>query len=167
MEGKEKASGIFATFCILFAFWIFLSGYFDLFHLGAGAVCALIVAAISHDLIFTRPVRNGVRTLFRFSLYCGWLFKEIFLAGLDVAYRVLHPRLLIDPQIITFETPLSDDIARTVLANSITLTPGTITVDIAGGTYTVHALTHGAARDLTDERSIEKRVIRIFGGGAQ
>lgn len=150
------------TFCVLFAFWILLSGYLDVFHLTAGAICSAIVTFLSYDLLITKQKSSGVFTLLRFTFYCGWLFFEILWAGFDVAYRVLHPHMPIDPQIVTFETPLSDDIARTVLANSITLTPGTITIDVNGGTYTVHALTSAAARDLTDDRAIEKRVTRIF-----
>lgn len=159
---KERIIKIMVTAVILFAFWILLSAYFDAFHLLAGAACAMIVGVLSHDLLFTRPVRGGVRTLLHFIHYCGWLFIEIWLAGLDVAYRVLHPDLPVDPQVITFETPFSDDIVRTVFANSITLTPGTITVDVTGSTFTVHALTREAARDLTEGRSIEKRVHRMF-----
>ena len=162
MKGKERIISIMVTAGILFVFWILLSAHFDAFHLAAGAVCAMLVAVISHDLLFTKPVRGGVLTLLHFTHYCGWLFIEIWLAGLDVAYRVLHPSLPIDPHVITFETPFSDDIVRTVFANSMTLTPGTITIDVTGSTYTVHALTREAARDLTEGRSIEKRVHRIF-----
>ncbi|MDO8871368.1 MAG: Na+/H+ antiporter subunit E [Methanoregula sp.] len=159
---KEKVFRQCTTFCILFAFWILLSGYLDAFHLIAGAVCSAIVTFLSYDLMITKHKRGGVFKLLRFTFYCGWLFIEILRAAFDVAYRVLHPHMPIDPQIVTFETPLSDDITRTVLANSITLTPGTITIDVDGGTYTVHALTSAAARDLMDDRTIEKRVTCIF-----
>ncbi|MDP3563415.1 MAG: Na+/H+ antiporter subunit E [Methanoregula sp.] len=162
MMDKEKVFRQCITFCVLFAFWILLSGYLDAFHLIAGAVCSAIVTFLSYDFLITKQKRGGVFKLLHFSFYCGWLFIEIFRAGFDVAYRVLHPHMPIDPQIVTFETPLTDDIARTVLANSITLTPGTITIDVNGGTYTVHALTSDTARDLTDDRTIEKRVARIF-----
>ncbi|PKG33938.1 Na+/H+ antiporter subunit E [Methanoregula sp.] len=162
MKGIERIISIIVTAGILFGFWILLSAHFDTFHLAAGAACAIIVALLSHDLLFTRPVRGGFFTLLHFTHYCGWLFIEIWLAGLDVAYRVLHPDLPIDPQVVTFDTPFTDDIVRTVFANSMTLTPGTITIDVSGSTYTVHALTSEAARDLTEGRSIEKRVHRIF-----
>lgn len=162
MKGNKRTISFTVTSVILFFFWILLSAHFEPFYLIAGIVCSLIVAALSHDLLFSGPVRYRFLTLLQFIYYCGWLFIEIWFAGIDVAYRIIHPRLPIDPQVVTLETPFRDDVVRTVFANSLTLTPGTITIDVAGSTFTVHALTSGAARDLTEGRSIEKRVFRIF-----
>ena len=76
----------------------------------------------------------------------------------------LHPRMPIDPSIIQFETKLSSDIALSTLANSITLTPGTITIDIRDGKYFVHALTRVVADDLLSGE-MENRVAYIYTEG--
>ncbi len=75
---------------------------------------------------------------------------EIIKANIDVARIVLHPRLPIEPSIVKFKTTLKGDTAKVSLANSITLTPGTITMDIIGDTFYVHALTREAAEDVTN-----------------
>src|SRR5690606_18924394 len=93
----------------------------------------LLVAHFSHDLLFpgARP-GNWPRDLLGICLYLPWLFWQIVLADLQVAYLVLHPRMLdlVDPHIFRFTTTLKRPISRVTLAQSITLTPGTITVSI-------------------------------------
>lgn len=96
-------------------------------------------------------------------LYIPWLLLEVLKAGIDVAYRVLHPRMPISPRIVRFEAPFEDDLPRTILANSITLTPGTITIDVEGRVFTVHSLTEENAEELTAGRDMQERVARIFG----
>lgn len=91
---------------------------------------------------------------------------EILIANLDVAYRILHPGMPIDPEILIIDTGFSGDVLRTAFANAMTLTPGTITVDVNRGIFTVHALVRGASEeDLLEKRSIQKRLADIFGEG--
>jgi len=71
-------------------------------------------------------------------VYIVVLFKEIVIANLDVAYRVIHPKMPIKPGIVLIKTTLKQDIAKMILANSITLTPGTFTLDIVGDTLLIH-----------------------------
>ncbi|MFH1757459.1 MAG: Na+/H+ antiporter subunit E [Pseudomonadota bacterium] len=97
----------------------------------------------------------------QFFLYLPWLFTEIFLANLHVAYLVLHPRMPIRPQIIRFRTRLESDFALVTLANSIPLTPGTITLDIQDGSFFVHVLSQKGVEDLQRGR-MEARVARVF-----
>jgi multicomponent Na+:H+ antiporter subunit E len=80
---------------------------------------------------------NPVR-LFWFIVYLIYLLFHVVIANLDVAYRVLHPEMPIKPGIVKFKTSLKSDLAKTVLANSITLTPGTLTIDIIDDYYYVH-----------------------------
>lgn len=151
------------VFLVLFAFWMLLSHELELFNIVGGIASSLIVAAISHDLLAT-PVRGrSLRRAWRFVFYyVPWLLLEVLKAGIDVAYRVLHPRMQISPRIVRFEAPFEDDLPRTVLANSITLTPGTITIDVEGRVFTVHSLTEENAEELQKERSMQERVARIF-----
>ncbi|NIQ96936.1 MAG: Na+/H+ antiporter subunit E, partial [Desulfuromonadales bacterium] len=121
-----------ATFLIMFAFWVIMSGMFDGFHLTLGVISCLLVAIFSHDLLFfgERNWRGRLRDVAGMALYLPWLFWEIVLASLQVAWIVMHPRMLekIDPQLIHFKSSLKRPFSRVTFAQSITLTPGTITV---------------------------------------
>ncbi|WP_301663176.1 Na+/H+ antiporter subunit E [Methanoculleus frigidifontis] len=159
MTGDGTLVKIIATFGILFAFWAMLSTYFDAFHLIGGVICSAIVAVLSHDLLIPGRRAGVIRKTGRFIFwYVPWLLVEIFHAGFDVAYRVLHPSMPIAPSIISFDTGLSGDVSRTVLANSMTLTPGTLTVDVEGGVYIVHSLCPTFSRDAT----MQKKVAAVF-----
>ena len=137
------------TFFILFAFWILLSARFDSFHLTLGGICSLLIAYLCHDLLFFNVRLGDFRTRARRFLLAGpWFMGQIFSANLHVAYLALSPKMPIDPQVIRFRTKLESDISWVGLANSITLTPGTITVDIREGEFFVHALDQKVAYDL-------------------
>lgn len=149
----------FVTFLIMLAFWVTLSGMFDPFHLSLGVVSCLLVAFFSHDLLF---YGGGERSLLRGMLgmvtYLPWLLWQIVVANLQVAYIVLHPRMLdlIDPHLVRFQTRLKRPFSKVTFAQSITLTPGTITVSIDEDEFTVFALTREAAQSLPGE--MERRV---------
>jgi multicomponent Na+:H+ antiporter subunit E len=156
------------TFLILASFWVLLSGQFDLFHLTLGALCCLLVSLMSHDLLFRK--KKGPRRILlavRFALYLPWLFLQILAANLHVAYLSLHPRMkdLIDPKVIKFNSKLKNDVAKVTLGNSITLTPGTITVHIVGDEFVVHAIDRKAAGDLPGDEvpsEMERRIAHVF-----
>ncbi len=151
------------TFLILFLFWIILSGMFDSFHLSLGIISCSIVTVMSRDLFFRHKASlRNIKQFIMFARYVPWLLYQILLANIHVAYLVLHPKTLIEPQMIIFKSVLKSDIARVFLANSITLTPGTITLDITDeGEFIVHALSRKTADDLT-AGDMEKRIARIF-----
>lgn len=154
-----------ATFIILFGFWICLSGLFDLFHLSLGIISCALVSLISSDLIFSekRVKKSHLFQIFRFIKYLFWLLYQIILANLYVAYLVLHPKMasLIDPHIIRFKVRLKSDISLTTFANSITLTPGTITVLIHKDHFYVHSVDQKVANDLLTGE-MEKRIANIY-----
>jgi multicomponent Na+:H+ antiporter subunit E len=93
---------------------------------------------------------------FRFAGYLGWLVKEIFKANLNVARIILHPRLPISPIVVPFKASQKSDLGRMIYANSITLTPGTITTGTDGEIFRIHALTwhdvDGREEDEMDRR---------------
>jgi len=158
----------FITFIILYTFWIQLSGIFDLFHLSLGVVSCTLVAYVSRDLLFPekRVTSKHFSILFRFIRYLPWLIYQIILANLHVAYLTLHPKMpaLIDPHIIRFKVKLKTDIGLTTFGNSITLTPGTITVLIHEGLFYVHAIDQKVADDLLTGE-MEDRVAQIYQEG--
>jgi multicomponent Na+:H+ antiporter subunit E len=100
----------------------------------------------------------------RFIRYAPWLIYQVFLANLHLLYLVFHPRMhdLIEPKIFNFQSKLRSDISLVTLANSITLTPGTITVYVSSdGKFSVHAIDKISRQGLPGE--MEARVDRAFG----
>ncbi len=154
-----------ATFFIMLAFWVVLSGMFDPFHLTLGLICCALVAHFSSPLLFPKGSIAGLRQAGGMLLYLPWLFYQILVANLQVVYIVLHPRMLelIEPKLIRFRTKLKTPFARITFAQSITLTPGTITVNVDGDEFTVYALTRASAADLPGE--MERRIARALEGG--
>ena len=149
------------VFVILFGFWLIFSGHFDAFHLGLGLLCAALVSFFSYDLLLPDvPSPNKLLKVRRFFQYLPWLLYEVVLANLHVVHLVLAPAK-IRPQIIHFKSRLKSDLSKVTLANSITLTPGTITLDIDDGEFYVHALSDKVADDLLTGE-MERRVAHVF-----
>lgn len=119
-------------FVLSFATWCFLNWVPDWEHIAIGAIVALFVAFMSQDLFIENPAAlTHPRRWFYFVFqYVPVLIWEIIKTNVDVAYRVLHPKLLINPGIVKVKTTLKSDTGLTFLANSITLTPGTMVVDV-------------------------------------
>ena len=153
----------FVLFPVLFLHWIVWSGKFDSFHLSLGVISCALVTFLSHDLYLKRKKLSPkiMGEAVRFIKYIPWLFYQIVLSNIHVAYLVLSPRMPIDPKIIRYKTRLKTDLALVTFANSITLTPGTITADISEGEYYVHALSKKVADDLMTGQ-MEDRVAAIF-----
>jgi len=155
-----------ATFAVMLIFWVVLSGMFDAFHMTLGVICCLLVAHFSHDLLFYGDDKaawgQGILGMIG---YLPWLFYQIILANLEVAYVVLHPRMLdkIDPHVVRFKTKLKRPISKVTFAQSITLTPGTTTVSIHNDEFSVYALTRKASDSLPGE--MEERVARALEPG--
>ena len=158
----------FITFIILFVFWVCLSGQFDIFHLTLGVISCALVSRISGNLLFReKSIRSAYPwEVLRFLTYLPWLLCQIVLANIHVAYLVLHPKMLtlIDPHIIRFKVKLKTDIGLTTFGNSITLTPGTITVLIHEESFYVHAINQKVADDLLTGE-MEDRVAQIYKEG--
>lgn len=159
-----RAGAFFLAFCLTAVFWVLFSGKFDIFHLSLGVISCLIVSALSSDLLFPEGIGSGfIGRWIRFAGYIPWLLYQILLANLHVLRLVFHPRMmeLIDPHIIEFNSPLQGDIARTTFANSITLTPGTITVHVSVlGRFSVHCIDHPSGAALPGE--MQRRIEKIF-----
>jgi multicomponent Na+:H+ antiporter subunit E len=160
-QGLSKNLRRLAVFGILFGFWLLLSGHYDLFHLSLGLICSLLVAFVSDDLLIENisGSKRVVKTR-RFLTYVPWLIYQIVLANLHVAYLVVNPKA-IDPRIVRFKTRLKSEFSMVTLGNSITLTPGTITMDIVDGEFYVHALSKKVADDLLGGE-MERRVAHVF-----
>ncbi len=134
----------------MFAFWILLSGEFTFILILSGIISSLLVAYLSHDLLIGKvDIRLGTTGVLRFIRYLPWLLWQVVVANLDLAYRTLHPKMPIDPQVVRFGTALKSEIGIAILANSITLTPGTVTIEAnKKGEFIVHAITKEHAAGL-------------------
>lgn len=145
---------------VLFVFWIVLNGRLDADVLLSGAVIALLIWLFT--IRFTgwtlKRERQAIRLLPFIVAYFVSLFKEIFKANLGVMKIILTGRT--DPHIRTFQTPLKTKMARVLLANSITLTPGTVTIRMEGDRLTVHCLTKEMADGLSDF-VLEKKLLKM------
>ncbi len=126
-------------FVLMLAAWFLLTCSFDSQNIVAGVVTSILVVVFVGYLFFDniRMIFNP-RRIFWFLYYIPFFAWHIFIANLDVAYRVLHMDLPIRPGIVKVKTTMKSDLGLTFLANSITLTPGTLTVDIIGSDLYIH-----------------------------
>lgn len=136
---NNKIKNIIYLFIFLIAIWLALTTTFQWQELSVGIFISLVLALFLNKnyLKLGLPPLSIKRIIF-FILYIFVLFIEIVKANFDVAYRVIHPKMPIKPGIIIIKTELKQDIAKMILANSITLTPGTFTLDIKGDELLIH-----------------------------
>ncbi|MCK4351944.1 Na+/H+ antiporter subunit E [candidate division WOR-3 bacterium] len=134
-----KFKSFLYLFILLILIWLTLTSTFHLQELTVGILVSFILAlSLTENYIdLGLPALSAKKIMF-FIFYIVILFKEIIMANLDVAYRILHPKMPIKPGIVIIRTGLKSDIAKMVLANSITLTPGTFTLDILGDNLLIH-----------------------------
>jgi len=135
----QKTKNFLYLFVFLFLLWIALTSSLHLPEVAVGVSVSFVLSLfLSHYYLRLGIPPWGIkRTIFLF-IYFIILFKEIVKANLDVAYRILHPRMPIRPGIVVIKTKLKQDLAKMILANSITLTPGTFTLDILGDNLLIH-----------------------------
>lgn len=153
------------TFALMLAVWLVFSGMFDVFHVTLGVVSAAFVALISSDLLFedkTAGLGARIRQGWRLAWYFLWMLWQIGLANLHLLRLALWPggRADIHPQIVRYRTTLESDFEKFLLANSITLTPGTVTLKILGDDFFIHAISRKSALGLGAE--MERRIRRVF-----
>jgi len=152
-----------SLFVFLGLAWLLWSGYWDntlLLSLGALSCVAVLLLVRRMGLVDREGV--PVELLPKLVPYAPWLVWEVAKANLDVARRILSPSLPISPCIIETRATQDDDLGKVIYANSITLTPGTISIDIEGDLITVHALTREAAEGV-QTGDMDRRVTRLAG----
>ncbi|MFA7271083.1 MAG: Na+/H+ antiporter subunit E [Sterolibacterium sp.] len=139
-----------SAFAALFVFWLLLSGIFTPFLIIAGAGSAIVVVLFARRMEVIDPEGHPDRLVWlSMFTYWPWLAKEIGVAAWDVTKRTLHPQLPISPTLIEFAPTQRTVMGLVIHANSITLTPGTISVEVEPGRFLVHALTQEGADGLT------------------
>jgi len=159
-EGQIKSHFAPITWAVFFILWIILSGKMDLFHLGVGA---LTVIFINWQQTALTPLRKEDDPSFKplhLILYIPWLLWQMLLSSIYVAGIIIRDPRGINPRMISFTSRQPSLLHRVFLANSITLTPGTLTVDLQDDRFLVHALTRKTADEVL-EGKLPRKVARL------
>lgn len=160
---------------MLLVVWLIMSGYFDFTHITMGVFSSLGVVllhlrirkyyAFEEEIHETagklKNLTHATLHLGRMIAYIPWIIWQIVIASFQVAGAVLDPKMPINPAIMRFKTKLPNTSAKVILGNSITLTPGTITLDIVGEEFTVHALMDKSYGGIEDD-SLPLAVARLY-----
>ncbi len=120
--------------------WFALSGQTSPFFIGLGVVSVLLTLWLAGRLRIIDRNASPYYRLPQMLVYLGWLIVEVVKANIAVIARVLGPRHAIDPAVVRLRTRARTDLGKALFANSITLTPGTVTIDVQGDKVMVHAL---------------------------
>lgn len=148
-------------FLVLLAFWAGNSMHFEPHLVAIGVVTAAATAWLArrHELLLADwRARDFARAL---VVYLPWLVKEILWANLRVIRLVWSPRLEIDPRMTDVRCWLRTETGRALFADSITLTPGTVTVTVGPDRFQVHALTRGDVIEGDEEQGMQRRVAAL------
>ena len=135
---------------LLFAVWLLLSGHYTPFILILGVVSCITIVTVTLRMEVADHEGLPIHLTWRALTYMPWLIIEIIKSNFDVAKRVLSPSLPVTPTLLRVKASQSTDLGQVIYANSITLTPGTISVDVANNEILVHALSREGAESLLD-----------------
>ncbi len=149
---------------VLYVLWLLLSGHYESLTLVLGAVSSVFVAWIAYRMDVADREGHPIHLTWRSLVYWPWLFWEIVKANLEVARLILAPRLAISPTVIKVKASQPDELGHVIYANSITLTPGTVSIDVRDATIEVHAITREMAEGL-QTGEMDRRVTRMEGAG--
>ena len=145
-------------FIIALAVWLMLTWKIEINNIAIGSAFSLLATMFFGELLTVTPERalHPLRYLW-FLYYLPVFFWQMMRSNIDVAYRVLHPKLPIDPGLIKIKTNLKSDISKALLANSLTLTPGSTTVDIIGDQIYIHCI--DVNRPVREEAEMFEKII--------
>jgi len=154
------------AFAALMAFWLAMSGSFKPLQISLGVISVIIVLFLNHKLQRHRFYEDEVSDWKQLRLgytihYLLWLTGQIILSGIQVAAVIIRRDMPIETYVVKFNTHFENAHQRLILGNSITLTPGTLTLDIRGDEFTVHALTYQSLSGILDH-SMPNRVSGLF-----
>lgn len=148
----------------LAAVWLMLSGHLDVLLLSLGLVSIIVVVLIARRMDVVDHEGQPVHLGWRLVAYWPWLGWEIIKANWDVARRILDPKLPISPVVTTVKATQKTELGQVIFANSITLTPGTVSVRLLSGEIIIHAISEDGAADLESGR-MDRKVTAMEGGG--
>ena len=146
----------------LMLLWLFSSGYFLILIIALGIASILLVIWLAHRMDVVDHESHPVHMALKGLTYFPWLIVEIIKANFDVAIAIVRGNKAIAPSTIQVNASQRSDVGRVTYANSITLTPGTVTVYVDGNTFLVHALTRNSAEGL-QTGDMDARVTKLEG----
>ena len=143
--------------CILCLYWFLLSGHTSILLLTLGLASVILVVWLVRRM--DRNDNAPFRMLFKmeFFSYLGWLIWQVIITNIDVARRIWDPSLPIKPASRKIKVSIKDPLIKTIYANSITLTPGTVTTEVGEDYFIVHAL-NAEGLDELEEGEMEARL---------
>jgi multicomponent Na+:H+ antiporter subunit E len=150
----------------LFVTWMLFSGYFTPLLLGLGVASCLIVVWIAHRMDVIDHEGHPIQLRYLIVGYWGWLLWQIVLANWDVVKRIVHPKLPISPTLRPVRSTQKTDLGRVVFANSITLTPGTVSLRVSEGEVLVHAISREGMDEL-ESGDMDRRVSAVEGAALE
>lgn len=163
----NKVKSFVFLFITLFVLWLGLAGSIDNDELVTGAITALVITIIFFSVAVHAEMKLSIRSFIYVPIYIVVFSIALIKSNLDVAYRVIHPKLPIKPGIVKVRTSLKSRVGRLTLANSITLTPGTLTVDVKDDVFYIHWINVSGQniQESTDVivKNFEKYLEVIFG----
>lgn len=145
---------------VLGALWLLLSGYFVPLILALGLASVVLVVFIAHRMDVIDHEGQPVHLSWRIFPYWLWLLKEIFVSAVHVSGVILQPRMPIRPRMLHLKATQHTELGHVIYANSITLTPGTVTVELDDENLAVHALTEETAEGL-ESGDMDRRVTAV------
>lgn len=149
----------------LFIFWLILIPSLTLQSILFGLITCILITWYSKDISLTKEERlinslNKIKIFFKFIIY---LLIDIFKANIEVSLIVLNPNLPVSPKFIKVPNNFKNDINKVIYANSVTLTPGTLTVDIDEDYFTIHVLTESSAKNIMEKSNFELCLYELEG----
>ena len=146
----------------LFGIWLLWSGIYNSLLISLGGISCIFVAFVAVRLDINDNEGSVIGLAFRMIAYLPWLIWAIAKANVDVTARILSPRLRINPKLVEIKSGQKTVLGQVIYANSITLTPGTVSVDVGEGRILVHALTSESAEDL-ETGEMDRKVTGLEG----
>jgi len=151
---------VLALSVLLSAFWLINSGHYTSLLLFFMVISVLFVAVLCHRMDVVDGESQPLELTFTIPMYWLWLIKEVIVANIAVARCVWKGADSISPSVIKVKANQKTDLGIVIYANSITLTPGTVSIDLEDNEITVHALTRETAKDLLTGE-MDRRVCRV------
>jgi multicomponent Na+:H+ antiporter subunit E len=147
-RGEARLSSVLLLLLILVASWLLWSGLFKPLLLGLGAFSCVLSVYLANRMGFFRHQQDLLKLIPRLPGYWLWVLKEIVVSSVDVAKLILKPSISFSPTVVVLTAEAKTDVGLVILANSITLSPGTVTLDLYEGKLLVHCLTSESAMEL-------------------
>jgi multicomponent Na+:H+ antiporter subunit E len=150
--------------CVLFVFWLLLSGHYTALLISLGILSCAMIALLATRMDAIDEEGHPIQLVLSALTYWPWLVVEIAKSSWNVTTLILNPALPISPTMIKVRARQKTRVGVTTFANSITLTPGTISIDVQDNQILVHAITAGGAEEV-DQGTMNDRVCRFEGSG--